>query len=44
MVELEYIVSSMVICEVVWLRKPFGEMFEQILDTKIIYCDNKSGI
>lgn len=31
-------------CEVVWLRKLFGELFEQVLDTKVIYCDNKSGI
>lgn len=31
-------------CEAVWLRKLFGELFEQVLVTTVIYCDNKSGI
>lgn len=31
-------------CEAVWLRKLFGELFEQVPDTIVIYCDNKSGI
>jgi len=31
-------------CEAVWLRKLFGELFEQFLDTIMIYCDNKSGV
>jgi len=44
MIEAEYIATSMACCEVVWLRKLFGELFEKILDTTIIYCDNKSGI
>ncbi len=30
--------------EVVWLRKLFGELFEQVPDTTVIYCDNKSEI
>jgi len=30
--------------EAVWLRKLFGEIFEQVLETTMIYCDNKSGI
>eukprot|EP00253_Pinus_taeda_P006084 PITA_06084 len=42
--EAEYIVVSLTSCEAVWLRKLFGELFEQVLDTTIIYCDNKSGI
>lgn len=43
-VEADYIVSTMASCEVVWLRKLFGEPFEQVLDTTVIYCNNKSGI
>lgn len=31
-------------CEVVWLRKIFGELFEQVPDTTVIYCDNNSEI
>lgn len=42
--KVEYIVASMVSCEAVWLRKLFGELFEQVLDATMIYCDNKSGI
>jgi len=43
-VEAEYIVSSMASCEAIWLRKLFRELFEQVLDTTMIYCENKSGI
>jgi len=43
-VEVEYIVASMVCCEVVWLRKLFCELFEHVLDTTMIFCDNQSGI
>jgi len=43
-VEANYIVASMDRCQVVWLRKLFGELFEQVLGTTVIYCDNKSGI
>ena len=43
-VEIEYIAASMACCEVVWLRKIFSEMFEHVLDTTVIYCDNQSGI
>lgn len=42
--EAEYIAASMANCEAVWLRKLFGELFEQVTDTTIIYCDNKSVI
>ena len=38
--EAEYNVASMVCCEVVWLRKLFSELFEHVLDTIVIYCDN----
>ena len=40
----EYIAASMASCEVVWLRKLFSELFGQVLDTTVIYCDNQSGI
>lgn len=38
----EYIIASMASYEGVWLRKLFGEMFEQVLNTTVIYCYNKS--
>ena len=31
-------------CEAVWLRKFFGELFEKVLDTIVVYYDNKSRI
>ena len=34
----------MACCELVWLKKNFRELFEHVLDTTIIYCDNQSGI
>lgn len=40
----KYIVASMACCEVMWLRKLFSELFEHVLDTTVIYCDNQSGI
>lgn len=43
-VEAKYIAANLASCEVVWLRKLFGELFEQVLNTTVIYCDNKSGI
>jgi len=43
-VEAEYISASMASYEAPWLRKFFGELFDQILDTIVIYCDNTSGI
>eukprot|EP00253_Pinus_taeda_P029244 PITA_29244 len=42
--EAEYIAASMASCEAVCLRKLFGELFQRVLDTTIIYCDNKSEI
>ena len=32
------------LCEVVWLRKLFSELFRNVLDTTMILCDNQSGI
>ena len=43
-VEAEYIVACMACCEAIWLRKLFSELFEHVLDTTVIYCDNQSGI
>jgi len=34
----------MACCEVVWLRKLFSELFEHMLDTTSIFCDNQTGI
>lgn len=44
MIEVEYIATSMASYEVVWSINLFREIFEQVLDTIVIYCDNKSGI
>ena len=42
--EAEYIAASMASYEVVWLRNIFWELFKQVPNTTVIYCDNKSGI
>ena len=42
--EVEYIAASMACCEAVWLRKLFSELFQHVLDTTVILCDNQSGI
>ena len=42
--EAESIAASMACCEAVWLRKLFSELFEHVLDTAVILCDNQSGI
>ncbi len=36
-VEVEYVAASMASYEAVWLRKLFGELFEHVLDTTVIY-------
>lgn len=41
--KVEHIVASMA-CEAIWLRKLFSELFQHVLDTTVIYCDNQSGI
>ena len=43
-VKAEYITTRMASFEIVWLRKLYGELFEWVLETTMIYCDNKSGI
>ena len=42
--EAKYIVSSVARCEEIWLIKLFGELFEQVLDTTMLYYNNKNGI
>eukprot|EP00253_Pinus_taeda_P021232 PITA_21232 len=42
--EAEYIPASMACCEAVWLRNLFSELFQHVLDTTVILCDNQSGI
>eukprot|EP00253_Pinus_taeda_P014741 PITA_14741 len=42
--EAEYIAASMPCCEAIWLRNLFSELFEHMLDTTVIFCDNQSGI
>eukprot|EP00253_Pinus_taeda_P022007 PITA_22007 len=36
--------ASLALCEAVWLRKLFSELFGHALDTTVILCDNQSGI
>ena len=40
-VEAEYIAASDTIREVVWLRKLLVGLFDQMLETTVIYCDNQ---
>ena len=43
-IEVEYIATSMISREVVWLQKLFSELFGFRLDTTVILCDNQSRI
>lgn len=43
-VQAEYITASMTSSEEMWMRKLFGELFEHVLGTIMIYYDIKSGI
>jgi hypothetical protein len=40
----EYIASCEACTEVVWLRNLISILFDQVLDSTIIYCDNQSCI
>jgi hypothetical protein len=42
--EVEYMVASMASCESIWLRKLLARMFDQELDSTVIYYDNQSCI
>jgi hypothetical protein len=38
--EAEYIALSMLVCEVVWLRKLLADLFEHAMDSTIIHDGN----
>jgi hypothetical protein len=39
-VEAEYIAACDACTKEVWLRKLFFRLFDQVLDSTVIYCDN----
>ena len=41
-VEAEYIATSATSQEAIWLQKLHARLFDQLLETTLIYCDNKS--
>jgi hypothetical protein len=43
-VEAEYIAACDACTEVVWLRKMVYGLFDQVLDSIVIYCDNLSCV
>jgi hypothetical protein len=40
--EVEYMVSSLVACEALWLKKLLLGLFGLELEATVIHCDNKS--
>ena len=42
--EAEYIVACSTSCESIWLRKLMSVLFNLVLDTIVILCDNQSCI
>jgi hypothetical protein len=38
--EVEYIAACDACMEVVWLRKLVSGLFDRVLDSTVIYCDN----
>jgi hypothetical protein len=40
--EAEYIASCDASTKAVWLRKLFFGLFDQVMDSNVIYCDNQS--
>jgi hypothetical protein len=42
--EAEYITSCEAFTEAIWLRKLISDLFDQIPESTIIHCDNKSCI
>jgi hypothetical protein len=39
--EVEYIASSVVVREAVWLRKILADLFGDVMDSIVIHCDNQ---
>ena len=42
--EAEYIAACDACTEAVWMRKPVSGLFDQVLDSTVIYCDNQSCV
>jgi hypothetical protein len=42
--EAEYMAASLASCEAIWLQKLLMGLFDQVLDTTVIHCDNQSCI
>eukprot|EP00253_Pinus_taeda_P027206 PITA_27206 len=42
--KVEYMASSQVACEAIWMRKILVGLFDQRMDATVIYCDNQSCI
>ena len=42
--EAEYMATSLVACEAIWMRKILVVLFDSHLDPIVIYCDNQSCI
>ena len=42
--EVEYMVTSHVVCEAIWMRKSLVVLFGQRMDPNVIYCSNQSCI
>jgi hypothetical protein len=42
--EAEYIAACDTCMEAVWLRKLISRLFDQVLDSTVIYCDNQSCV
>ena len=40
----EYVETIVASREVVWLFKIFVVLFDQVLETTVIYCDNQSSV
>jgi hypothetical protein len=43
-VEVEYIAACDACREAVWLCKLVSRLFDQVLDSTVIYCDNQSYV
>jgi hypothetical protein len=42
--EAKYIVACDVCIEAMWLLKPVSRLFDHVLDSTVIYCDNQSCV
>ena len=40
-IEIEYIATSMISCEAVWLQKFLSELIVHMMNTTIILCENQ---